>query len=122
MAFRTGVAFSIHMFVMLTGIPAIVLRCTLCMAGGTLRVGIERAGRPVRRGLAAVAADVGAAAAVEAWRAAILVIKAVRNGDFSAAVIMGCAIMAGRAARSDRTEAQHVVLGMSPVSVRCGAA
>ena len=59
---------TIHMLSMLTGIVAVVLRCPGSMAGGTLRVDIERAGCPVGCGLATVTTGVGAGAAVEARR------------------------------------------------------
>ena len=35
---------TIHMLIMLTGVVTVVLRCPASMAGGTLRVDIERAG------------------------------------------------------------------------------
>ena len=122
MAFGTGVSLIDHMLVMLTGIPAVVLRSAPRMTGGTLRVDIERTGRPVGCGLTAVTADVGAGAAAEAWRTTALIIEAGQNADFGAAIIMGSAIMTGRAARAGRTEAQHSMFGVSTVTVRAAAA
>ena len=45
------------------------------MAGVTLRVDIERAGGPARRGLPTVTPGAGAGAAVAAGRAAVLALK-----------------------------------------------
>ena len=54
-------------------------------------------------------AEVGAGAAVEAWRATALIVKAGRNAHLGAA-IMASATVAGVTARAGRTEAQYIVL------------
>ena len=89
-----------HMLGMFTGIVAVVLRCPGSMAGGTLRVDIERTGCPGRRGLPTVTTGVGAGAAVEAWRAGTLIVKAGQNTDLRAAIIMVCATVAGVTVRA----------------------
>ena len=70
------------------------------MAGSTLRIDIDRTARPGRRRLATMAADVGAGAAVEAWRATTLIIEAGQNTHLGAAIIMVCATVAGVTVRA----------------------
>ena len=90
------------------------------MTRGTLRVDVDRAGRPGRRGLAAVTAGAGAGAAVAAGRAA-LGVEAGQDSDIGGA-IMDCTIMAGTTDWSDRTETQYGVFGMGPFGVWwCGS-
>ena len=89
-----------HMLGMVTGIVAVVLTSPGSMAGGTLRVDIERTGCPGRRGLPTVTTGVGAGAAVEAWRATTLVIEAGQYTDLRAAIIMVCATVAGVTVRA----------------------
>ena len=61
--------------------------------------------------------EVGAGAAVEAWRATALIVKAGRNAHLGAA-IMASATVAGVTARAGRTEANHCMLGVSTITVR----
>jgi len=127
MALRTGETFSPHMFIMqiicLTIIVVLVRApITVVMTRATLRVDIERAGGPGRRGPPAVTTGIGAGAAVEAWRTKVFIVKAGRDTHLGAAVVMRRAVVASVTARGDRTVAQHVVLGVGPVPVRSGAA
>jgi len=69
------------------------------VAGGTLRVDIDRAAGPGRCGLSAVASDAGAGAAVAAGGTAHGV-EARQNADLGVAVVMAGAIMAGGTARA----------------------
>lgn len=110
------------MLVVLSREVAIILRRGLLMTGGTLRVDIERASRPARCVLTAVATEVRTGATAEAWRAAILIAEAGRKTDFSAAVIVGSATMAGVTARGHRTKTECVVFGMGLFPVRSSAA
>ena len=88
------------------------------MAGSTLRIDIDRTARPGRRGLPTVTTGVGAGAAVEAWRAATLIVKVGRNADLGAAAVMGSAIVAGVTARGHRTEAQQIMRGVGTGGIR----
>jgi len=108
MASRTIVS-TVYMQTMPAGIIAVVLRSAGTMAGGTLRVDIERARRPGRRGLAAVAADIRAGAAIEAGRAIAFIVEAGRHAHFGIAVVMGRSVVAGSTARADRTETENIV-------------
>lgn len=67
---NTVYTFSADMPIMFAWIPAVVLRSAFLMTGATLRVDIERTGRPGRRGLPTVTAGVGAGTAVKARRTA----------------------------------------------------
>ena len=89
-----------QMLTMVTRIVTVVLRCPGSMAGGALRVDIERTGCPAGRSLTTVTTGVGACAAVEARRAATLIVKAGQNTDLSAAIIMVCATVAGVTVRA----------------------
>ena len=88
------------------------------MAGGTLRVDIERTSRPVGRGPAAVTTGVRAGAAITAGRTTLRV-EAGEDTHVGASIdVMDGSVMTGGTVRGHRTEAQGIMLGMSPFSVR----
>ena len=92
------------MFKMFPRICSVIFRwgalIYVTMAGSTLRIDIDRTARPGRRCLATMAAEIGTGAAVEARRAATLIVKAGQNTDLSAAIIMVCATVAGVTVRA----------------------
>ena len=93
------------MLTMLAGGVAVVLGGAALMTGRTLGIDVNGAGCPGRGRLAAMTAGAGTATAVAAGRAA-LGVEVGQDADIGRAVTMGCTIMAGAAARVDRTETE----------------
>jgi len=109
-------AASVAMLTMFAGGIAVVLGCAALMTGRTLGIDVNGAGCPGRRSLAAMAPGTGAGTAVAAGRAA-LGIEIGKDADIGSAVVMRCAVMAGSAARRDRTETEDGMSVMGPGGV-----
>lgn len=109
-------AASAAMRTMPAGGIAVVLGGAALMTGRTLGIDIDGAGCPGRGRLAAMTTGAGTGAAVAAGRAA-LGIEVGQDADVGRAVIMGCAVMAGPAARVDRTETESGMGVMGPGGV-----